>query len=42
MIDFAFGFPTAIRLHDGTYFATNWSVEGGHCGIRWTKLRVTW
>ena len=42
MFDFAFGFPTAIRLLDGTYLATNWSVEGGHTGIRWTKLRVDW
>jgi len=42
MIDFAFGFPTATRLHDGTYLVTNWSVEDGRCGIRWTKLRVDW
>jgi Neuraminidase (sialidase) len=42
MIDFAFGFPTAIRLRDGSYFATNWSVEGGHCGIRWSRLNVDW
>ena len=42
MTDFAFGFPTALRLHDGTYLATNWSVENGHCGIRWSKLRVDW
>ncbi len=42
MIDFKFGFPTAIRLHDGTFLATNWSVEDGHCGIRWTKFRVDW
>jgi hypothetical protein len=42
MVDFAFGFPTAIRLFDGSYLATNWSVEGGHCGIRWTKLRIDW
>jgi hypothetical protein len=42
MIDFQFGFPTAIRLQDGTFLATNWSVENGHCGIRWTKLKVDW
>jgi hypothetical protein len=42
MNDFAFGFPTAIRLHDGTYLATNWSVEDGRCGIRWTRLKVDW
>ena len=39
---FQFGFPTAIRLHDGNYLATNWSQEGGHFGIRWTLLRVDW
>ncbi|MDB5390389.1 MAG: exo-alpha-sialidase [Planctomycetaceae bacterium] len=37
---FQFGFPTAIRLQDGTFLATNWSVERGLCGIRWTKLAV--
>ncbi len=42
MSDFKFGFPTATRLQDGTYLATNWSKEGGRCGIRWTRLRVTW
>jgi hypothetical protein len=42
MLDFQFGFPTAIRLQDGTYFATNGSVEDGHCGIRWTTFRVDW
>ena len=40
MIDFAFGFPTAIRLDDGTWLATHWSVEDGHCGVRWIRLRV--
>ena len=39
---FQFGFPTAIRLHNGTYLATHWSHEGGHSGIRWTLLRVDW
>ncbi len=40
--DFAFGFPTAIMLQDGTIFATHWSVENNRCGIRWTKLTVDW
>jgi sialidase-1 len=39
---FTFGFPTAIRLNDGTFLATHWSVENGVSGIRWTKLRVDW
>lgn len=39
---FAFGFPTAIRLQDGSYLATYWCRENGRCGIRWTKLKVEW
>ncbi len=39
---FQFGFPTAIRLPDGTYLATHWSQEGGKFGIRWTLLRIDW
>jgi len=39
---FAFGFPTSIKLHDGSILATHWCVEGGKCGIRWTKLKVDW
>ena len=39
---FQFGFPTAIRLQDGTHLATNWCVEQGRTGIRWTKFRVEW
>jgi sialidase-1 len=37
---FQFGFPTAIRLQDGTYLATHWCVEEGRSCIRWTKLRI--
>ena len=40
--DFAFGFPTAIRLKDGTFLATHWCQEDRRFGIRWTKLRVDW
>lgn len=40
--DFGFGFPTAIRLQDGTFLATNWSVEEGKCGIRWTRMKIDW
>ena len=39
---FEFGFPTAIRLQDGTFLATHWSREDGRFGIRWTKLRIDW
>ncbi len=39
---FEFGFPTAIRLQDGTYLATHWSRENGKFGIRWTKLHIAW
>ena len=40
--EFAFGFPTAIRLNDGAVLATFWSKENGRFGIRWTRLRVNW
>ena len=42
MLDFKFGFPTAIRLRDGSYLASWWSVEdpSGRSGVRWAKLRV--
>jgi len=40
--DFAFGFPTAIKLADGSILATYWCVENGTCGVRWTKLTVDW
>lgn len=39
---FQFGFPTAIRLQDGSLLATHWSQEHGRFGIRWTRLRVDW
>lgn len=39
---FAFGFPTAISLEDGTFLATHWCQEEGKFGIRWTKLRIDW
>jgi len=40
--DFAFGFPTGIVMDDGSILATHWCVEGGKCGIRWTRLSVDW
>ena len=40
--DFQFGFPTGIVLQDGDILTTHWCHEQGHCGIRWTKLRVHW
>ena len=40
--DFAFGFPTGIVLDDGTILTTHWCHEGGHCGIRWTRLQINW
>lgn len=39
---FAFGFPTGIRLQDGTILTTHWCVESDVCGIRWTRLRIDW
>lgn len=40
LASFQFGFPTAIRLHDGTFLVTHWCVEQNKCGIRWTKLAI--
>tara|TARA_Y100000588_G_scaffold108656_1_gene119131 strand:+ start:1644 stop:2780 length:1137 start_codon:yes stop_codon:yes gene_type:complete len=37
-----FGFPTAIKLDDGTFLATHWTKETGVFGVRWTKLRIDW
>jgi hypothetical protein len=42
LASFQFGFPTAIRLSDGTILVTHWCVEQGVCGIRWTKLELDW
>lgn len=42
LASFAFGFPTAIRLDNGTILATHWSVEQGKCGIRWSLIDVHW
>lgn len=42
LASFQFGFPTAIRLQDGTFLATHWCVEQGVSGIRWTKFRIDW
>ncbi len=39
---FQFGFPTAIRLQDGTFLATHWSQENGRFGIRGTRLLIDW
>lgn len=36
-----FGQPSAVRLHDGTYFMTHWSIEEGQGKILWTKFRVS-
>lgn len=40
LASFQFGFPTAIRLQDGTILATHWCVEQELSSIRWTKLAV--
>ena len=42
LASFQFGFPTAIRLNDGTFLATHWCVERGVTGIRLTKFRADW
>ncbi|WP_162941415.1 sialidase family protein [Desertimonas flava] len=42
MLDFQFGFPTALSRPDGSVLATFWSVEDGSCGVRWASLRIDW
>jgi hypothetical protein len=42
LASFQFGFPTSIRLRDGTFLSTHWCVEQGVCGIRWTKFSIEW
>lgn len=42
LADFQFGFPTALRLADGSFLATHWCVAQGVCGIRFTKFRIDW
>jgi hypothetical protein len=39
---FAFGFPTAIRLRDGTFLATYWCNERGRSECRWARLAAGW
>jgi hypothetical protein len=38
----AFGFPTTLRLQDGTFFATYWCGRPQHSECRWAKLAVNW
>jgi hypothetical protein len=37
---FAFGFPTAIRLHDGAILATWWAKPGAASEVRWARLEL--
>ena len=37
---FEFGFPTGVRLRDGSILVTHWSKEAGQFGIRWTRVGV--
>jgi hypothetical protein len=40
MLDFEFGFPTAVARRDGSHLVTYWAVIDGHCGVRWASLRI--
>lgn len=40
MLDFKFGFPTGLRLPDGSVLVTYWSVEDERCGVRWALVAV--
>jgi hypothetical protein len=37
-----FGYPMGLLLDDETVLAVHWCAEEGVCGIRWTRLGVTW
>ncbi len=38
MLDFTFGFPTAVRLPDGDILVTYWAGEYGRTSVRWARL----
>lgn len=40
--DFAFGFPTGIRLMDGTFLVTYWAKVNGQFGIWHAHLNIDW
>ena len=42
LANFEFGFPTAIKLTDGSFLGTHWCVEDGVCGVRWTRFSIDW
>lgn len=38
---FAFGFPTGVRMHDGSVLATYWVRAGERTQVRWARLAVS-
>jgi hypothetical protein len=40
--NFAFGFPTAVQLNDGSVLVTYWRKDNGKCCVCWSRLRVDW
>ena len=37
-----FGYPMGVRLDGDTVLTVHWCAEEGICGIRWTRLQVSW
>lgn len=37
-----FGYPMGLVLDDDTVLTVHWCAEDGVCGIRWTRMKVTW
>jgi hypothetical protein len=42
MVEFTFGFPTAVRLPGGDALVTFWAGEYGRVAVRWARLRIAW
>lgn len=38
MLEFTFGFPTAVRLPDGEVLVTYWAGDYGRTSVRWARL----
>lgn len=41
MRTFAFGFPTGVRMRDGSVLATYWAREAERTQVRWARLAVS-
>lgn len=42
MVEFTFGFPTAVALPGGEALATFWAGPYGRVAVRWARLEISW